>query len=322
MVRGIEKRPLFRDDLDRRVFLSQARKNFDRHECRCLTWALMTTHGHIQSRTESGSLSKSMQRLDTSYAMYFNERHDRCGHLFDNRFKSLLVEEEEYLLRLVRYVMLNPIEAGIVRSLDELASYPWTSYPSFVGKRASRLTDVEFTLRLFSDNPERARVDLERWMQAGIDHPDDIGRIIERGPGRPKAIRPDQEAVRKIADRDSRVLGNPAFISDVLSKAANPRADPTRLRAWGWSEARILMATCETLKVSPADVREGRRVRTVSEARAATAWVCSNYLRTSLVDLSSVLAVSPSALSRALPRGRAIANERCTRLLLDIDHLS
>ncbi len=316
MVRGIEKRPLFVDDRDRRFLLDRACQAFDKDGCRCLTWSLMLNHWHMKARTESGSLSKSMHRLETSYAMYFNRRHDRCGHLVQNRFKSLLVEDEEYLLRVSRYVMLNPIEAVIVTDLDELRAYPWTSYPDLMGDRGFQLTDSEFTLKLFSDNPEQARRDLTRWMQAGIDEPDDIGKILERGPGRPVVVDPYRSSAQRIADRDSYVIGDPAFIRRVLAEARHPKAKQTRRTTSGWSTDLVLAEVCERLGATSDKVREGRRDRRTSAARAATAWISHTLLDVSLVDLAAVLAVSPSALSHAMARGREIAHEHCADLLI------
>ena len=109
IVRGIEKRDIFTCDDDRLDFVRRFSRLLEETGTECLAWALLSNHFHLLLRTTDIPLSKFMRRLLTGYAVTFNLRHDRTGHLFQNRYKSIVCEEEQYLLELVRYIHLNPL---------------------------------------------------------------------------------------------------------------------------------------------------------------------------------------------------------------------
>src|SRR5262249_55036306 len=122
IARGIERRAIFVDDADREDFLERVGRLVDRRALDVYAWALMPNHVHLLVRTAAESLSRAMRSLLAGYATYFNRRHDRAGHLFQNRFKSTLCEDEVYFLRLVRYIHLNPFPS-LVRDARALARY-------------------------------------------------------------------------------------------------------------------------------------------------------------------------------------------------------
>ena len=109
MVRGLERRVIFRDDADRADFVTRLGALAERGALTVYAWALLPNHAHLLVRTGSRPLARSMRSLLTGYAGAFNRRHHRAGHLFQNRYKSIVVEEEPYLLELVRYLHLNQI---------------------------------------------------------------------------------------------------------------------------------------------------------------------------------------------------------------------
>ena len=128
MVRGIERRSIFRDTKDRADFLARLAALADAGALVVYAWALLPNHAHLLVRTGQRPLARSMRSLLTGYAGTFNRRHHRVGHLFQNRYKSVVVEEEAYLVELVRYLHLNPLRAGILRDLRALDRYPWTGH--------------------------------------------------------------------------------------------------------------------------------------------------------------------------------------------------
>src|SRR3989338_5518162 len=123
MGRGIERRKLFQDDTDRDDFVSRLAALCRDGQWSVYAWALMPNHFHLLVRTGPVPLFRSMKKLLTGYVVNFNRRHKRVGHLFQNRYKSIVCEEEPYLLELVRYIHLNPLRAKIVSTIDELHSY-------------------------------------------------------------------------------------------------------------------------------------------------------------------------------------------------------
>src|SRR5574341_2363769 len=128
MVRGIEGRSIFRDDRDRADFVRRLARLAQDRDLTVYAWALLPNHAHLLLRTGRIPLARVMRSLLTGYAGTFNRRHKRKGHLFQNRYKSIVVEEDAYLLELTRYIHLNPLRAGIVPSVKVLDRYPWTGH--------------------------------------------------------------------------------------------------------------------------------------------------------------------------------------------------
>jgi REP element-mobilizing transposase RayT len=165
IVRGIEGRPIFADDRDRQDLVERLSRILPECGARCYAWALMPNHAHLVVRTGHRPLARLMARIGTGYAGGFNRRHDRIGHLFHNRYKSLLVPDDPYFLTLVRYVHLNPVRAGIV-SLGALRRYPWTGHAVLLGEQTAVFQDARFVLDRFDRSLAQARARLEAWMRA------------------------------------------------------------------------------------------------------------------------------------------------------------
>ena len=152
MARGIERRKIFLDDKDRTSFLERLAIILEETQTQCYAWALIPNHFHLLLRTGLSAsadasrcragptpLSTVMRRLMTGYAVTFNIRHRRSGHLFQNRYKSVICEEDPYLLELIRYIHLNPLRAKLVRDLKELDKYPWCGHSAILGRRKNPL---------------------------------------------------------------------------------------------------------------------------------------------------------------------------------------
>ena len=150
MARGIERRKIFRDDKDRVSFLERFAMILEETQTQCYAWALIPNHFHLLLRTGPTPLSKVMRRLMTGYAVTFNLRHRRSGHLFQNRYKSVVCEEDPYLLELIRYIHLNPLRAKLVQDLKELDKYPWTGHSAILGHRRNPLIPVPPSNESFS----------------------------------------------------------------------------------------------------------------------------------------------------------------------------
>jgi putative transposase len=121
IVRGIERRQIEDDDRDRKNFVDRMGSLAAETNTTIYAWALLTNHCHILLRSGPLGLSKFMKRFLTSYAGYYNRQHRRHGHLFQNRYKSIVVEEDAYFKELVRYIHLNPLRAHMVESFNAFA---------------------------------------------------------------------------------------------------------------------------------------------------------------------------------------------------------
>ena len=150
MVRGVGRQILFEDDVDRRFYLEVLGRELSGSDGELLAWCLMDNHVHLLVRMGLSDLSEMMRALGSAYAVNFNRRHDRVGHLFQDRFKSEPVESDAYLLAVVRYIHQNPVKAGITPTCD----YRWSSYRSYVGEAEPFVvTSCETVLGMF-ESPE------------------------------------------------------------------------------------------------------------------------------------------------------------------------
>ena len=130
--RGNERRAIFRDDQDRRRFLDYLGEAVKKYCLQIHAFCLMPNHYHIEIETSQGNISHAMQWLKTTYTVNFNKRHRRVGHLFQGRFKAILVEKENHLLELTLYIHLNPVRAGLAVLPED---YAWSSYPDYIRVR-------------------------------------------------------------------------------------------------------------------------------------------------------------------------------------------
>jgi putative transposase len=153
--RGNERQPIFRDDVDRRSLLERLAENVEDFSWRLHAYVLMGNHYHLLLETPEPNLSRGMHRLNAAYSQRFNRRHERVGHLFQGRFKAILVEKERHLLELVRYVVLNPVRAGLVR---DPAAWPWSNYCATAGLTATPpWLDTEWTVSQFGSGLDARR---------------------------------------------------------------------------------------------------------------------------------------------------------------------
>ena len=134
MGRGIDGLDIFDEKRDWQDFLDRLKYLCESKAMSIYAWSLMSNHFHLLVRTGAESLSNNMRKLLTGYVVNYNRRHKRYGHLFQNRYKSILCEDDPYLLELTRYIHLNPLRAGIVKSIKELNEYPRSGHSVLMGK--------------------------------------------------------------------------------------------------------------------------------------------------------------------------------------------
>ena len=163
--RGNERHDIFFTDDDRRAFLATLEKVCGRFHWLCHAYCLMSNHYHILVETPEANLSKGMRQLNGVYTQYVNRRHGRVGHLFQGRFKAILVQKEAHLLELARYIVLNPVRAGMVK---DPAAWPWSSFRATVGldKKVDFLC-TDWLLSAFGDKGRTATKAFTRFVTQG-----------------------------------------------------------------------------------------------------------------------------------------------------------
>jgi REP-associated tyrosine transposase len=223
MVRGLERRVLFRDDTDRADFVARLARLAEQGALTVYAWALLPNHAHLLVRTGQRPLPRSMRSLLTGYAGAFNRRHHRVGHLFQNRYKSIVVEEAPYLLELVRYLHLNPLRAQVVPDLRALARYPWTGHSALLGRVPRPWQDTPTILAQFGPRPRRARAAYQAFVQEWSAHgrrPELVGGgLIRSRGGWAQVLALRRQGSPEAAD--ARILGRGALVAGLLAEAAS-----------------------------------------------------------------------------------------------------
>ena len=218
MARGIENQKIFRDDKDREGFLVRLAESLVLSGGASLYgWALMTNHFHLLLRTDEHLLSPIMRRLMTGHAVSYNRRYRRKGHLFQNRFKSIIAEEEPYFLELVRYIHLNPVRVGVVGSVEALAQYPYTGHAVIMGNREYPVQDTGAVLERFSGKATQAEGEYESFIADGFSQGN---REELRGGGLIRSIGGLEKFLLRNDEHheasDERILGGSDFVESVL----------------------------------------------------------------------------------------------------------
>ena len=156
MGRGIDGLKIFDSKKDCEDFLGRLKDLFEKEAFSIYAWSLMSNHFHLLVRTGKLSLSESMRKLLTGYVVNYNRRHKRFGHLFQNRYKSILCEDDPYLLELTRYIHLNPLRAGIVKDIKELSRYECCGHSVIMGIVKRPWQDKDTILAYFGKSRKRA----------------------------------------------------------------------------------------------------------------------------------------------------------------------
>ncbi len=154
--RGNGRNDIFVDDQDRQQFIAILSETVERYNWLCHAYCLMDNHYHLLIETPDPTLSKGMRQLNGVYTQAFNRSHNRIGHVFQGRFKSIIVEKDDHLLQLCRYIVLNPVRAGMVKMVEQ---WIWSSYNSTAWKnKMPELLTIDWVLGQFSESIMKARV--------------------------------------------------------------------------------------------------------------------------------------------------------------------
>lgn len=319
IVRGIERRKIFYDDADRDNFLERLAAILVETKTSCFGWALIPNHAHILLRTGMAPLTTVMRRLLTGYAVSFNRRHRRWGHLFQNRYKSILCQEDRYLLELVRYIHLNPLRAKLVADLKGLDRYGFGGHSAIMGKKQRKWQDVDYVLRLFGDKRAAGRRRYRKFVQKGIGQgrqPDLTGGGLVRSAGGWSAVKLMRRASARVKG-DERILGDGEFVEQVLAAGKERYERLYHLKAQGWDLNRLIKRVAQQLGLEPKQVlAAGKHPQTV-KARSLLCYWATRELGTTTIELSKRLKLSQPTISVSAKRGEKIAAENEFRLLED-----
>lgn len=313
IVRGIEQGIIFYDDIDRDRFIQRLSRLCVETGTQCYAWSLIPNHFHLLLKTGTTPIRRVMQKLLTGYAVSFNRRHARSGYLFQNRYKSILCQEEPYLLELVRYIHLNPLRAGIVTDINGLEHFAYCGHGALLGIHRQDWQNVQGILHLFSFDLAVARTKYREFVTVGLSmgRRNDLigGGLIRSAGGWEQVIANRRTGV--FQKSDERILGDDQFVDRVLTGAKEQMGRKFN----GVDLAAVVSRVCELLKCDRYDIFTPGKVKNRVHARSLFCYWAVRELGMVQTELTRLLKLSSAAVTKSVQRGEVLAKERGYSLL-------
>lgn len=317
MQRGIERRDIFNDEEDREEFLDRLSNGLKETNHKCYAWSLMPNHFHLLIRSGNKTISELMRKLLTGYAMYFNRKYKRSGYLYQNRYKSILSQEDSYLLELVRYIHLNPLRAKMVKDVKELNEYKWSGHSVLMGNRELSWQSTGEILERFG----RKRKESIKKYAEFIEDGKEIGRKEEYSGGGLKrsfggwsgvmALRKMKEYHRS----DERIIGDGEFVEGVLKEAEEKERRKEKLKKEGWNLGRIAELISREYNIKKEEIKRRSRQNKQSEARKVLMYIASKELGISGIEIANYLGISGVAVTKGIREGEKLTEKGSLKLI-------
>jgi putative transposase len=313
MIRGIERRKIFNDDKDRENLIERLSTLLPESKTQCYAWSLLSNHAHFLLKSGPVGIAAVMRRLLTGYAVSYNRRHRRHGQLFQNRYKSIICQEDSYLLELVRYIHLNPLRAKTVVDLKELDRYSYCGHSALMGKEKREWQEIEYVLGYFGTRIGDARKKYRSYVEKGVilgRRPELVGGGLIRSLGGWDEVKKIRLSGQDRIKSDQRILGESEFVSDVLSESEKQFSRKYRLKSLGYDFERVLQRVSTLFQLEKEYISGKGRQRNRVMARDLLCYWSVVELGISMVDLARKFAITPAAVSCAVQRGEKMAKER------------
>jgi REP element-mobilizing transposase RayT len=317
IVRGIERKRIFIDDDDRDNFVTRLTSILPESSTRCYAWALIPNHFHLLLRSGNVPISTVMRRLLTGYAVSFNHRHRRHGQLFQNRYKSILCQQDPYLLELLRYIHLNPFRSGIVSGYEELGRYAYCGHAAVLGRKSYAFQDVGYILKQFDKSPSIARKKYSTHVQKGIadgHRPELVGGGLIRSAGGWSAVKGLRRTNTRLKG-DERILGDNDFVDAVLEAAQEQLTHKYRLAARGFDFEKVVQRVATVFGIGADQVLSPGKHPPTVKARSVLCFWTVRKLGMNGTDVAEKLGCSQSSVSKSAKRGEAIVSANNLNLI-------
>ena len=301
MGRGIDGIDIFDDKKDWMDFLSRLKKICESKAMSVYAWSLMSNHYHLLVRTGNVPLSNNMRKLLTGYVINYNRRHKRYGYLFQNRYKSILCEDDPYLLELTRYIHLNPLRAGIVKSINELNRYPRSGHSVIMGNIKNEWQDRDSILSYFGKWRKKAIEKYEDFIKQGINEgnrPDLVGGGLIRSLGGWSQVKSLRRAGSKIYS-DERILGSSDFVKDAISDVEERMKETLRLNKTIIDLPTLAGKICNDEGIEKEALLNGSRKKIVVKCRKIFCQIAVKEMGYSGAEVARFLGVTNSAVNKS-----------------------
>ncbi len=311
IARGIERRRIFQDESDRDNFVQRLGIILKETGTQCYAWTLIPNHFHLLLKSGLVPISQVMRRLLTGYAVSYNRRHRRSGHLFQNRYKSILCQRDQYFLELVRYLHLNPLRAGIVSTVEDLDRYGYCGHGVIMGHFENDWQQIDEVLELFAKQVSVARRRYRAFVEEGIKQgrrSDLTGGGLLRSSGGWAEVKAMRRA-QIFQKSDERILGDGDFVEQVLLQAREQMERRHKVRAQGFNLDKVAERVCEVLELDKSNLWTAGKDRNRVRARSLFCYWASRELGISQAELARKLNISPAAVTFSVKRGEEMVAE-------------
>ena len=303
-VRGNEHLKCFRLIKDRLDFVSRMGRVALKTDTRIYAWSLMENQANIILRSGDQGLPSFMRRLLTGFAVSYNQRHNRVGGLFQNRYQSVIFDEDTYFKKLVSHVHLLPLKQDVVNSISELDLYRWSGHAVIMGRFKNNWQDRDYVIAHFGESTLEGKNNYYEYVKkvSGREtEPDLSGGGLVRSYGGWSNIKMLRRTGRRPAS-DERILGSGDFVEDVLSSNTKRRGFEEPLDSRMKKAKELIEESCGENGITMNEILTGSRRRPVSEIRSRIALEMVEELNIPLTVTAENLGVSPSAVSKILKR--------------------
>ncbi len=316
VARGIERSRIFRERGDYLHFLARLEAILTKTGATCCAWSLLPNHIHLVIRTGRVPLARVMHRLLLGYCTAFNSKYGRKGHLFEGRYRSVLCEEERYLMELVRYVHLNPVRAGVVKSVPALARYPWCGHAALLGREERPWQETAAVLKRFGGDRTDARRRYVEFLEQGLAGDEEKGvkieslrRLVEGGWQAVKgAIGADKVGT------DESIMGGNRFIKSVLKETEEQERWKSQARR-RMRPAQVIEKAARQAGISVQSLKGPGKIPAQCRARALACYWLVGVMGMKEVEVARLLGITQSAVSINIPRGESLAREKGIKFL-------
>jgi REP element-mobilizing transposase RayT len=311
IARGIEKSEIFKDNKDRQSFMDRLGGILEETGTGCYAWALIPNHFHLLLRTGSIPIATVMRRLLTGHAVRFNHRYRRSGHLFQNRYKSILCQEDVYMMELVRYIHLNPIRAKLVADMSALDTYPYCGHAAIMGAYGYVWQNAQEVLRNFGKRITTARKHYRAFVEKGIEHgkrKDLTGGGLIRSAGGWVGVKALKSAGIH-QKSDERILGDGEFVERILTESQEALDRRYALKSEGMTVLDVAERVSQVLGIHTDQVWQPGKFRQIVTARSLLCYWSVHELGESMTALGKRLGISTAAVSKSVRRGAQLVKE-------------
>jgi REP element-mobilizing transposase RayT len=316
MVRGMERREIFRDNKDKDNFVERLGNIIKDTSTSCYAWSLLSNHAHLLLRTGLHPIATVMRRLLTGYAVTFNRRYRRHGQLFQNRYKSILFLENPYLMELVRYIYLNPLRAKIVKNYSSLGQYKYCGHGFILGNKRNDWQDVDYVLGFFNRKKMIAQGRYKEYVSEGKEkgrRPELVGGGLIRSLGGWSEARKLGKREKRLKG-DERILGDSQFVLDVLKESEERFERRYELKARGYDLDALAERVEGIFDMEPGDIYSPGKYKRLIKPRSVYCYWAVRELGETATSLAKGLSLTQAGVSKSVLRGEKIVKEMNLKL--------